>query len=447
MLYTDYRPDKFSRVIGQPASILLRKTVQAGGVPTAILLAGPRGCGKTTLGRLLARALNCRNVQKTKGEPCGRCAACRDSSAYWLEKDAGAYGNKGIEELDSWLMMIPRYRHNVAIIDESQGLTGKSQREMLKTLEEPPRDSTIILLTTHPEKLDEALRSRCVWYPIYGVPLPTLEKYVKWVAKKEGIRLESHAATLIARESGGSVRDALSHLEGLRVYGGKITEQMVRHVFRVIDVDDLVATIVSGDTYAALVEAEQLTSVYSSRSVLTALSYSLTEIVRSRFESGDTLDAANIMKMSAILHERRSDRVWNELAHVQSTIVEAMVLPNELSPQSKEEEGFTPSKSWDVFINKLKLWVDDGIYPPRILDEAALVATFNFNELANVVRYTTHHNDPISEELQTTFEEATDYYELDWRFERVRKGKSRGKSKRRVGSSESVTKKRRRRRR
>ncbi|MDY6143494.1 MAG: DNA polymerase III subunit gamma and tau [Arcanobacterium sp.] len=224
-LYRRYRPETFEEVIGQEHVIdPLMAALEAGRTNHAYLFSGPRGCGKTTSARILARALNC--VEYPTATPCGECDSCRElarggsGSLDVVELDAASHGGvDDARELREQVAFAPvRDRFKIFIIDEAHMVTDKGFNALLKVVEEPPEHVKFIFATTEPEKVIGTIRSRTHHYPFRLVPPSTLEQYLEEICHKEGIEAGHDVLQLIVRAGTGSVRDTLSVLD--QIIGG-----------------------------------------------------------------------------------------------------------------------------------------------------------------------------------------------------------------------------------
>ncbi len=216
-LYRRYRPRRFSEVKGQDHVVkALRTAVAEGREGQAYLFSGPRGTGKTTSARILAKVLNCANP--IDGEPCCECESClaveRGTSYDVHELDAAS--NNGVDamrELIERASLGTPGRHKVYILDEVHMLSKAAEAALLKTLEEPPPHVVFVLATTDPQKMSDTIRSRTQHLQFHLLAPDTLAEHVRWVATDAGLDVSDAALDQVLRQGAGSARDALSALE------------------------------------------------------------------------------------------------------------------------------------------------------------------------------------------------------------------------------------------
>ncbi len=227
-LYRRYRPQRFSELKGQEHVVrALKNAVVNSREGHAYLFSGPRGTGKTTTARILAKVLNCENPQD--GEPCCECGSClavqEGNSFDVIELDAAS--NNGVEDIREIIAAASLGspgRHKVYILDEVHMLSKGASAALLKTLEEPPSHVVFVLATTDPEKVAETIRSRTQHLQFHLLPVDELEAHVRWVASDAGIDISDASIHAVLRQGGGSARDTLSALELAAATGGVVDE-------------------------------------------------------------------------------------------------------------------------------------------------------------------------------------------------------------------------------
>ena len=226
-LYRKYRPKTFSEIIGQKHIIkILTNAIASDMISHAYLFSGPRGTGKTTIGRLFAKAINCQNRKQGKFEPCNKCESCleinKGNAIDLIEIDAAS--NRGIDdirELKETIRFVPsKSKYKVFIIDECHQLTKEASNALLKILEEPPAHAIFILATTEIQKMISTIVSRCQSFSFYKLEVQEIVERLKIILEKEKIKYEEPALFLIAAEATGSIRDAESLLDKIISFSG-----------------------------------------------------------------------------------------------------------------------------------------------------------------------------------------------------------------------------------
>jgi DNA polymerase-3 subunit gamma/tau len=227
-LYRKYRPSVFADVIGQEhVTVPLSNALESGKTHHAYLFSGPRGCGKTSSARIMARSLNCEKGPTPT--PCGECQSCKDlvangpGSLDVIELDAATHGlvDDARDLRDKAFFAPVQSKYKIYIIDEAHQLGPGAANALLKVVEEPPAHVIFIFATTEPEKLISTIRSRTHHYPFRLVPPGTLATHLEKVCDAEGVKVAKGVIPLVVRASGGSVRDALSVLGQLLAGAGK----------------------------------------------------------------------------------------------------------------------------------------------------------------------------------------------------------------------------------
>ncbi|WP_406242197.1 DNA polymerase III subunit gamma and tau [Streptomyces albidoflavus] len=262
-LYRRYRPESFAEVIGQEhVTDPLQQALRNNRVNHAYLFSGPRGCGKTTSARILARCLNCE--QGPTPDPCGTCQSCQDlarngpGSIDVIEIDAASHGGvDDARDLREKAFFGPASsRYKIYIIDEAHMVTSAGFNALLKVVEEPPEHLKFIFATTEPEKVIGTIRSRTHHYPFRLVPPGTLREYLAEVCDKEGSRVEDGVLPLVVRAGAGSVRDSMSVMDQLLAGAGEdgVTYAMATALLGYTDgslLDSVVDAFAAGDGAAA----------------------------------------------------------------------------------------------------------------------------------------------------------------------------------------------------
>lgn len=246
VLFRKYRPQTFSEVIYQDLAVnALKNAFKQKKIGHAYLFFGPRGVGKTSIARILAKRLNCKNPQGP--EPCNECTSCVEITKGYSQDvfEIDAASNRGIEhirELRENVKFTPMSgKYRVYIIDEVHMLSEAAFNALLKTLEEPPAHVVFILATTEYHKIPETILSRCQDFVFKKVPLAVLQSHVENICKKENIQYDEEGLFWIARKGDGSVRDTLSFMEQAIIYtDSQLTAKNIREMIGYRGVDEFI---------------------------------------------------------------------------------------------------------------------------------------------------------------------------------------------------------------
>ena len=245
-LARSWRPKTFSELVGQDHVVkALTHALDQGRLHHAWLFTGTRGVGKTTIARIMAKALNCTGTDgsgKMTSEPCGKCPACMEIDAGrfvdYIEMDAAS--NRGVDDIAALLEKAAyapsNARYKVYMIDEVHMLTNHAFNAMLKTLEEPPEHVKFILATTDPQKIPVTILSRCLQFNLKQMPVPLIVEHLEKVLAAEKVAYEVNALRVLAKAAQGSMRDALSLTDQAIAYAaGKVTEESIRNMLGTLD--------------------------------------------------------------------------------------------------------------------------------------------------------------------------------------------------------------------
>ncbi len=241
VLARKWRPQKFNDILGQEhITVTLQNALKQNKISHSYLFTGPRGIGKTTTARILAKALNCE--KEIKEEPCNSCSSCieitEDRSLDVIEIDGAS--NRGIDQIRDLRQNIKfgtsKSKFKIYIIDEVHMLTNEAFNALLKTLEEPPSHVKFIFATTEPNQIPFTILSRCQRFDFKRIPVDLIVKKLKNIAKEENIKVEEDSLFIIAKSAQGSLRDAESILEQLSIFtDGEIVIDRVNELLGLVD--------------------------------------------------------------------------------------------------------------------------------------------------------------------------------------------------------------------
>ncbi len=267
-LHHKYRPQTFANLVGQEAiATTLTNAIRTERIAPAYLFTGPRGTGKTSSARILAKSLNCKKQDKPTEQPCGVCEVCKSiasgNALDVIEIDAASNtGVDNIREIIERAQFAPvQCRYKVYVIDECHMLSGAAFNSLLKTLEEPPNRVVFVLATTDPQRVLPTIISRCQRFDFRRIPLEAMVSHLQYIAAQENISITTDAITLVAQVAQGGLRDAESLLDQLSLLVGEVTVERVWDLVGAVPERDLMAltdAIASNNPEAVLETARHL---------------------------------------------------------------------------------------------------------------------------------------------------------------------------------------------
>ena len=334
-LYRKWRPQVFEDIIGQEhITQTLMNAISLNRIAHAYIFSGPRGVGKTTTARILAKSLNCEKGPTT--HPCNKCEKCiRITDGYSMDViEIDGASNRGIDDirdLRNKVKFAPAEgKYKVYIIDEVHMLTTEAFNALLKTLEEPPSHVIFVFATTAPHKIPNTILSRCQWFNFRRIPLQDIITKLKMISKDEELNIDDKALNIIARSSTGSMRDAESTLDQVIAYCGKdISLQSVRDILGIIKEDifyDFIEIIIKNDMAKGIEIINQISDSGGdpSQFVKNLMEYvhNLSLVKFCTQESLDfkgifTEDRERVLKQSSLIEVEKLFTIVNHLAEVE----------------------------------------------------------------------------------------------------------------------------------
>ena len=270
VLYRKYRPQSFSEVVGQSHVVqTLTNSIKGNNISHAYLFSGPRGSGKTTIARLFAKAINCEKPGEGF-EPCNKCSSCLEimgsKSMDLIEIDAASHtGVDDVRQLIEGIKFAPvKSKYKIFIVDECHQLSKSAANALLKTLEEPPSHAIFLLATTESHEMIPTILSRCQKFDFKRLQIPEIMKKLEFISKKENIKFDDSALSLIALNSRGSFRDAESLLDECMSFAGEkglIKTQDIKELLGIVEVGQIaqfVDSLVAKNTKDAILYLNSL---------------------------------------------------------------------------------------------------------------------------------------------------------------------------------------------
>lgn len=411
-LYRKWRPQVFEDIIGQKhITQTLMNAISLNRISHAYIFSGPRGVGKTTTARILAKSLNCE--KGTTPHPCNKCERCiRITEGYSMDViEIDGASNRGIDDirdLRNKVKFAPvEGKYKVYIIDEVHMLTTEAFNALLKTLEEPPSHVIFIFATTAPHKIPNTILSRCQWFNFRRISLEDIINKLKMIIKDEKLEIDDQTLNIIARSSTGSMRDAESILDQIIAYCGKeITLQNVREVLGIIEEDvffNFVDTIINNDTVKGIEIVNRISDLGgdASQFIKNLMEYvhnlSLIKVCKPEvlnFQGIFTEDRERLLKQSKLIKLGKLFNIVDYLAEVERKmkythnpwiLLEMLVLkftagedyPSKEIEKDKEECYLDLSKNQDIVkSDNLKVKTREEIPPKKKIQDKTKDGSF-----------------------------------------------------------------------
>jgi len=352
VLYRKYRPKTFSEIVSQDhVKRVLLNAVREEKISHAYIFSGPRGTGKTSCARILAKSLNCLNPEN--GEPCNKCENCLeiDSGNFMDVIEMDAASNRGIDEIrkirDRVSYLPTKGKFKVYIVDEFHMLTREAFNALLKTLEEPPPHVLFILATTNLEKVPDTILSRCQILDFKLIPKDLIFNHLKSISQKENIDIDEETLQLIVEKASGSLRDSLAILEQIQRYSsGKITLDHAREVLGIVPKElifNFIDSIFEKDYDRLFQISEEL--IRENKSLESFIVDSMETILNALKDKNDIYKKYNddLIKLSSDLAKLLRDIKYAEEKELMFE-VGVLNISNELSGNLKELDTFQESR-------------------------------------------------------------------------------------------------------
>ncbi|NCX10428.1 MAG: DNA polymerase III subunit gamma/tau [Proteobacteria bacterium] len=358
VLARKYRPTNFEEVVGQDHIIkALSNSILQDRMHQAFIFSGTRGVGKTTLGRILAKCLNCLSSENPVNSPCDKCSNCEEiklgRSLDFYEQDAAS--QRGIDAMKELLQTVPQSpsngRYKVYLLDEAHMLTTESFNALLKNLEEPPKHVVFILATTNPEKLPKTVQSRCLQLNLKTVTESLLSNHLKKILNSENISFDDDSVDLISAAAEGSVRDALTLMDQAIAHGnGKLVSKDVMDLLGTIDNSNLFSmldSIISGNgvkAFEIFAKVEELSPEYEMilKTIISILHQTSLEKVN---ETSKNTEKKNL---------NSPNPKENKPEFIAPNSTEKLQASKE-KEESKISEVISSNQDWIILFNSLKL--------------------------------------------------------------------------------------------